>query len=185
MSESVAALGGGFAQEPPPAPTPAPLFDATLRPHRSLTPLSFWMILGAFGAVSFGVGTLFLIQGAWPVFGFYGLDVALLFWAFRASSRGAKLFERLELTPESLTVRRVNPKGQETRWEFQPYWLKLDLEELAGGGNRLTLRSHGRVLEIGAFLAPDEKAGLAEALGAALRTARTPALYPPSTSFIA
>jgi uncharacterized membrane protein len=132
------------------------------------------VIVGLFGTASFAVGTLFLIQGAWPVFGFYGLDVALVYWALRQSNRQGRLFERLALTRDTLTVRRVDAKGIETRWEFQPYWLKLDVEVREGGGNRLMLRTHGRVLEIGAFLTPDEKASLAGALRAALAKVRTP-----------
>ena len=44
------------------------------------------------GAVSFVCGLLFLVLGAWPVFGFFGLDVLLIYWAFqRQFSRGAGL----------------------------------------------------------------------------------------------
>ncbi|MCC7282813.1 MAG: DUF2244 domain-containing protein [Acetobacteraceae bacterium] len=160
---------------PPFEPTPAPpLFDAILRPHRSLTPVGLWVIVGIFAAASFAMGTLFLIKGAWPVFGFYGLDVALVYWALKASSRQAGMFERVELTRERLTVRRVSRTGKEARWEFQPYWLKVELEGPTSGRNRLTLRSHGRRLEIGVFLAPEEKITLALALRGALAKARTP-----------
>lgn len=179
MSRNVAASGDALAgiaapDEPLAAPAPAPLFDAVLRPHRSLTPFGMRVIVGLFGAVSFAVGTLFLIQSAWPVFGFYGLDVALVYWALRASNRQGRLFERLALTRDAFTVHRVSANGVETRWEFQPYWLKLDVVTHEGGGNRLMLRSHGRVLEIGAFLTQDEKARLADALRAALAKVRTP-----------
>jgi len=161
--------------EPEPRAAPALLFDAVLRPHRSLGPVGFWMIVGTFGLASFIMGTLFLIQGAWPVFGFYGLDVALVYWALKASNRQGLLFERLELTRDALVVRRVSPRGDETRWEFQPFWLRVDLTARTGGGNVIILRSHGRALEIGAFLAPEEKNTLTEALRAALAEARTPA----------
>ncbi|MFO1190025.1 MAG: DUF2244 domain-containing protein [Alphaproteobacteria bacterium] len=159
------------ASEPEPAP---PLFDATLRPHRSLTPVGFWVIIGILVAASFAMGTLFLIKGAWPVFGFYGLDVALVYWALKASNRQGRLFERLELWPDTLMVQQVSAHGRVTRSEFQPYWLKVDLEEHDSGDNRLTLRSHGRELEIGAFLAPEEKITLALALRGALAKARAP-----------
>ena len=41
----------------------------------------------AIGAVSFVAGVVFLLMGAWPVFGFFGLDVLLLYWAFRLNYR--------------------------------------------------------------------------------------------------
>ena len=30
---------------------------------------------------------MFLLAGAWPVFGFFGLDVLLVYWAFRLIAR--------------------------------------------------------------------------------------------------
>ena len=51
------------------------LFSATLTPHRSLGRTGFVILMLAVGGVSFVAGLVFLIAGAWPVFGFFGLDV--------------------------------------------------------------------------------------------------------------
>jgi uncharacterized membrane protein len=37
--------------------------------------------MGCIAAVSFAAGIGFLLIGAWPVFGFFGLDVVLIWWA--------------------------------------------------------------------------------------------------------
>ena len=55
---------------------------ATLTPHRSLTRQGFVILMSAIAGLSFGIGLFFYIIGAWPVVGFMGLDVVLIWWAF-------------------------------------------------------------------------------------------------------
>ncbi len=52
------------------------IFSAVITPHRSLGRVGFLLLMAIFGAVSFVAGMAFLMDGAWPVFGFFGLDVA-------------------------------------------------------------------------------------------------------------
>lgn len=165
----------------PHAPAPAtsspnePLFDAILRPHRSLTPLGFALVMLAVAAISFTAGIAFLLKGAWPVFGFFGLDVALVYWAFRANFRSGRLYETVRLTRDLLVVRRVEPGGESRTWTFQPSWLSLTLADPEEHHCRLVLASRGRSVTIGSFLAPGERCELAAALGDALARARRPA----------
>ena len=51
------------------------IFSAVITPHRSLGRTGFLLLMLCIGAVSFVCGLLFLVIGAWPVFGFFGLDV--------------------------------------------------------------------------------------------------------------
>ena len=148
------------------------LFDAVLHPHRSLSRADFTVLMAALGVASFAVGLAFLLRGAWPVFGFFGLDVALVYLAFRLNYRSGRLIERLRLTPRTLEVQRITPSGRVTRWRFQPYWLRVELEAPQDHHSRLTLRSHGRALTIATFLSPGERASLCAALKAALARCR-------------
>ncbi len=164
---------------PPAVPNeqPAP-FDVVLFPQRSLAPRGFAIVMATVGAVSFAMGTFFLIHGAWPVFGFFGLDVALLYWAFRANYRSGRQYETVFLDCRTLRVARVDPKGRRRQWSFEPYWLRVELDDPPGRGGRLRLTSHGRSLTIGTFLPPEERAEVARALDAALRRCRcAPAPY--------
>src|SRR6266849_1402377 len=68
-------------------PAEPALFSAVVTPHRSLSRAGFLIGMAAVGGISFVAGTAFLLLGAWPVFGFFGLDVLLVSWAFRANSR--------------------------------------------------------------------------------------------------
>ncbi len=152
-----------------------PAFAALLEPHRSLGRRGFAVLMTAVAAVGFAVGMGFVLIGAWPVFAFFGLDVALIWIAFKASYRNGRMHETLHLTPARLTVERIGPGRRRGAWRFQPHWLRVEIEEPPGRRSRLTLASHGRRLEIGAFLAPAERTEVALALRVALAGLREPA----------
>jgi len=155
-----------------PATEPA-IFSAVITPHRSLSSTGFLIFMLCIGGVSFAAGVVFLLLGAWPVFGFFGLDVLLVYWAFRANFRAARAYEEVTVTPTELTVRKVSQHGKVREWTLNPVWVQLDRivhEEF--GIERLFLVSHGRRLSIAGFLGPDEKKSFATALAAALGEAK-------------
>jgi uncharacterized membrane protein len=149
------------------------IFSAVITPHRSLGSVGFLVLMIAFGGVSFIAGVAFLLMGAWPVFGFFGLDVLLLYWAFKLNYRHAAAYEEVTVTPVALTVRKVSHRGRAREWVLNPLWVKLDKvvrEEF--GIERLFLVSRGKTLAIAGFLGPDEKASFAQALGNAIAEAK-------------
>jgi uncharacterized membrane protein len=149
------------------------IFSAVITPHRSLSSTGFLIFMLCIGGVSFASGVMFLLLGAWPVCGFLGLDVLLVYWAFRANFRAARAYEEVKVTASELTVRKVNQRGGVREWTLNPVWVQLDRivhEEF--GIERLFLVSHGRRLSIAAFLNPDEKKSFATALAAALGEAK-------------
>ena len=153
---------------------PAPIFAATLEPHRSLSPRGFVILMTAIAGVAFGAGLAFALVGAWPVLGFFGLDVLLIYVAFKASYRSGRMHETLLLTENALTVERVGPGRRHRSWRFQPYWLRVEMDDPPEHESQLTLASHGRRLVVGAFLTPEERLELAQALGAALTQLKQP-----------
>ena len=149
------------------------IFSAVLTPHRSLGRKGFLILMTVLGLISFATGTAFLLAGAWPVFGFCGLDVLLIYFAFRLSYRRAKAYEQVTVTPSELTVRQVSHHGRINEWTLNPLWVKLDRVVHAEFGiERLFLVSHGRRLAIAGFLGPQEKESFALALSAALGEAK-------------
>jgi len=122
--------------------------------------------------VSFLTGLGFFLLGAWPVMGFFGLDVLLVYLAFQLNYRAARLHELIELNASELRLTRVYPSGRSQSWSFNPYWVRLELEEFETQADRLSLRSHGKVLTFGSFLSDEEKRGFADALSMALRMLR-------------
>lgn len=149
------------------------LLDAILTPHRSLTPRAFMVLFGAFGLASFTTGLIFASMGAWPVLGFFGLDVLLFYVAFRVNYRQARLCEIVRVTRQQLTVRRVQPDGRQKVWSFEPAWARVELHRPEEHDCRLEIASGRRSLTLGEFLPPEERVEFAGILRNALSEART------------
>lgn len=153
-------------------PAPAFLFDAILTPNRSLPRAGFYAVMAAVAAISIGLGLWFALNGAWPIFGFFGLDVALLYVAFRWSYRAGRLTEIVRLTPEALVVRRITARGHSREWRFNPYWVRVEIDEPVEHDSPLILASSSERIDVASFLSPGERADFANALKAALSAAR-------------
>src|ERR1700744_2804891 len=108
------------ASHTPAAPAEPAIFSAVITPHRSLSSTQFLIFMLCIGGVSFVAGSVFLLLGAWPVFGFLGLDVLLVYWAFRANFRAARAYEEVIVTATELVVRKVNQKGGVRVWTLNP-----------------------------------------------------------------
>jgi uncharacterized membrane protein len=156
------------------------LFSALLTPHRSLNRTGFVIVMGFIGVVSFAAGLAFLLMGAWPVFGFFGLDVLAIWWAFRVNFRRAKASEEILITPSELRLRRTSHRGHAVEFVLNPLWVRLEqvVHEEYGIEN-LYLVSKGRSLAVASFLGPEEKASFAKALTAALQAARRDPTHNP------
>ena len=150
------------------------LFDAILRPHRSLSAFGFLLLMGVLCTISFVAGMVFLLQGAWPVMGFFGLEIALIYGAFKLNYRSGRVVETVQLGREELLVRRIDPKGRVFSWTFQPNWLRVKMDYPPEHESQLALTSHGRRLIIGAFLTPEERLDVAKELRTALSRWREP-----------
>ena len=156
------------------APTAEPtLFSAIITPHRSLGGLGFLILMIAVGTVSFAAGILFLMMGAWPVCGFFGLDVLLIYAAFRINYRAALAYEEVMVTATELRVRKVSPRGKVAEWSLNPLWVRLDRDTHEEFGiEQLFLVTRGRRLPIANCLSPPEKESFAAALAAAIGEAK-------------
>ena len=147
-----------------------------ITPHRSLSSTGFLIFMLCIGGLSFVSGVVFLLLGAWPVFGFLGLDVLLVYWAFRANFRAARAYEEVTVTATELTVRKVSQRGAVREWTLNPLWVRLDRivhEEF--GIERLFLVSRGRRLSIAGFLEPGREGKFCHrAVGGARRSQARP-----------
>jgi uncharacterized membrane protein len=155
-------------------PTSLP-YRVVLHPHRSMTPPMFFGFMLAVGGVSFVAGMVFVWMGAWPVLGFFGLDVLLLYVAFKINFRSARAYEAIEVTRDDLTITRVKSNGRrESVTRLSPTWARLEANELPDGSVELALASHGRRVPIARHLGSDERRSFAKSLSAALRLVREP-----------
>jgi uncharacterized membrane protein len=151
----------------------APLFSARLDPHRSMSVRGSAIVIGAYALLSALFSLPFFLIGAWPIVGFLGLDVLLLFLAFRFSFRSARAYEQVVLSSIELMFARVSARGARREWRFNPIWVRLErVEDEEFGMRQLAIASRGERVEIGAFLGPEQKAALATDLSRALAEAR-------------
>jgi uncharacterized membrane protein len=151
-----------------PTNEPPVFLDSVLNPHCSLPPRAFVGIMAVLAALSLIAGAICLLVGAWPIFGFFGLDVLLVYVAFKVSYRRARQHERIRLTDRDLTVDRVSVRGERRQWQFEPTWLRVSVDE-TDARSPLILGSHGRSVIVGSFLGPSERLSFAATLKDALR----------------
>jgi uncharacterized membrane protein len=150
------------------------ILDETLRPSPPLSARTLAIIVAVVAAINLAFILYFISKGAWPVAPFMGLDVALLAWAFRESRIAARAYEHITLRASELRIEQHPAKGAVTEAAFNPYWVRVDLVPWTEYSNRLYLRSHGRSLQVGAFLPPQTREGFAQALKTALSRAKMP-----------
>lgn len=149
-----------------------PLLDATLRPNPPMSPRALSLVLALVAAINLIFALSFVLRGAWPIAPFLGLDVALLGWALRESRIAARAFERVTLTVSNLRIARHPARGNPSEIALNPYWVRVDFPDTGLPGAKLMLTSHGRSVQIGAFLGAQERSSFAETLKSALRKAR-------------
>jgi uncharacterized membrane protein len=158
------------------------LFSALLRPHRALSRTGFFVLMGFVCTVSFAAGIAFLMMGAWPVLGFFGLDALAIWWAFRVNYRRGDATEEITVTPSRIRVRRVSHRGHVVEWVLNPLWVQLDqISHPEFGIEQLFLVSKGRRISIARFLGAEEKASFVKALLAGLQAAKRGPTYNPLT----
>jgi len=150
------------------------VWQATLTPHRSLTRQGFLALMGLVIAINLIVAGMFVALGAWPIAGFAGLDVLLVWWAFKVNIADARKLERISITEHELVLDRVSEKHPPQQQRFVRRWVRVELQEDGEReliGSLLLISGRTRVA-VGEFLAPEERKTLAEALKTALAVPR-------------
>ncbi|CTQ74198.1 DUF2244 domain-containing protein [Roseibium alexandrii] len=150
-----------------------PFFTAVLTPYRSLGPNGFLILMFCLGLISFVAGAVFWSIGAWPVFGFFGLDMALIWLAFRLNYASARQFEEIRLSRYEILVRKVGPGKRNLEYRFNPMWVRLSVDKIEDEGvTKISLTSRGETVDLGNFLNPEDRTSFAGAMINALATAK-------------
>ena len=162
----------------PPDQKPRWLEQMTIWPHRSLSPKGFGIVMGVLAGFLFLIGLGFFLAGAWPVIGFLGLELLVVWGAFKLNYRAARHRETIHTTTEELMVESQTPAGKRAQKSFPIGWLRVSLSPSESpvmssrDQQKIILSSHGKQAEIGKYLHPAEKAGLSRELGAMIDRAR-------------
>jgi uncharacterized membrane protein len=129
--------------------------------------------MGMIFIISLIIGIMFYLLGAWPVSGFFGLDVLLIYWAFKLHYEHGKAAEIIRLSNETLTITRIDHKGRRQDWQFNPYWVNVSMSCPPNvpkniGETFIQARSHGKGTYFGTFLTQEKRLELMSSLKQAL-----------------
>ena len=142
--------------------------DAVITLNRSLSPRGFKVLFGAVVAVNVAFALFLVALGAWPAPIFLGIDVLLVWLAFRASFKAAQRAERVQVSAEEVRVLH----DARTVWRSPTAFTRVTVEELGEHERRVRLRLSGRSYTVARALSPGERTRFATALKDAIRDAR-------------
>ena len=145
------------------------LYEISLYPYRSLNKTGFFILMFSLGLISFVAGIIFMIKGAWPVFGFFGLDILLVYVFFKINFRSGKKKEILILTKNQLIVEFYNSKKISKTYYLDAHWLQIRLSKLKNEMSKLKISSKNKSIIIGSFLRYQEKIDVVKSLKKALK----------------
>ena len=147
-----------------------PVYEAVIRPHRSLSRQGLRVVMALCGAVSLATSVACWRNGSWPVAGLFGLDMLALYAALKVSVLRGRSFETIAITPIELALARVSHRGERREWRFNPLWTKLTrVEDEEFGLRTLTLVSRREHVVVARDASPDERETVANGLARALK----------------
>ena len=110
-----------------------------------------------------------MLKGAWPVFGFFGLDVLLVYIFFKINFKSGKKKERILLTSNQLIIEFYESQKIIETCFLNPNWLKINLIQLKNQTSKLQISSINKAIIIGSFLRYQEKKKVIELLQKVLK----------------
>lgn len=152
-----------------------PLFmDAVLAPNRSLPNPGFIALMVVLAVMSFTAGLVYLRMGAWPIPFFFGLDIFLVWLAFKISYRDGRRREIIRIARDRILIHRQHPNGVTRHYVLPTAWARVTLHHAGKHDAAVELSASGKRLIVGSFLSPRERPDLGEAIRLALSRARAP-----------
>ncbi|HEB77552.1 MAG TPA: DUF2244 domain-containing protein [Methylothermaceae bacterium] len=133
-------------------------FRLILRPNASLSPRQAKLLVGLLGLMMATIGLGFAAVGAWLVLPFSGGELLLLIYALSCSMRWSALREVITIDQDRVVIE----KGPDAKYQFIRAWFRVAWQP--GPTPKLLVGSHGKWVEVGAFLGEEEKRALAKTL---------------------
>ncbi len=159
-----------IAVEPPASPSQPLVF--WIRPNRSLSRRGMLTLWGVLAGSSMLVALVSGVVGNAYAALFALAESGALALALGAVWKAGARAERIRYAEDALEIHAF-PSGEQ-RARFQPYWVRLGWRP-GNGHRRLVLGSHGREIEIGAFLGDEEREQLHQRLEHLLARVHQPA----------
>ena len=135
-------------------------YSLVARRNNSLSSTGRLVVFAFIFVVSVGIAVAFALLGAWLILPFAGLEMLVLYLAFRYVDRHAGDYERIAIAGDRVELE-FSVAGRQSRHELNRCWAQV---VVSGDGGRLALRSHGRELEIGRHLNDEQRLKIAREL---------------------
>ena len=145
---------------------PSATYSLIAKRNCSLSTSGRHFVLALVSSVTFGIALIFTALGAWLILPFAGLEVLVLYLAFRYIERHACDYERISIAEDKLLLE-FHEAGDVRRVELNCFWARIECD----AQQRLTVRSHGREIEFGRHLTGRQRIALARRLKKYLGTA--------------
>tara|TARA_X000000950_G_scaffold281330_2_gene377727 strand:+ start:474 stop:950 length:477 start_codon:yes stop_codon:yes gene_type:complete len=149
--------------------SPPNYLNLTIFPHRSLSKKGFHLLMFLVAFICLTGGMIFWYLGAWPVFGFLGLDILLIYGAFKLNYRSGSMYERLYIISKKLKILRSLPSGKVQIWELNPYWAEANIVKINRNQSQLIIKSKGKAVSVGSFLNSYDKKKLEKKISYSLK----------------
>jgi uncharacterized membrane protein len=146
--------------------------DAVLTPTRSLSKAGLYVLLGVLAAFNILVAILFLAMGARPIPIFLGADFLAVLLAFHVSYRQARRRERVQVSADEVRVLHELGAHKRTVWRSPTAFTRVEVEDRDQPEVKVTLALSRRRLVVAGQVSPQERVDFAEALEAAIKSAR-------------
>lgn len=150
------------------------IFEATIRPNRSMSARQSAVLIISFAVLSLAIALSFFSMGLWLVLPFAGLEIFAVGVAVGYSMRRSQGYELITVTDRDVSIR-ISEFGASQSYNFQRYWTQVRLESGPSRlqPQRLLIGSHGRFIEIGRELVDEDRENFAARLTGAVRDGRS------------
>ena len=132
------------------------------------------VLMAVICGICLSIGVVFAALGVWPVLGFMGLDVALIYWAFHSNFRDANRCEDVEISRQHILLRKKSSKGKLTEYLLPQFGTRFMVDRHSEIGiTDMRLENRDRRVSFGYFLNPQDRESFASAFGSAMMRAKS------------
>jgi len=129
-----------------------------LRPNNSSSWKFNMQVVCSLALIVFCISTYFALQGLWLIFPFAGLEIGVLFYCLYYRLRANINTEVITFDDSTVIIER-GCYFAEKSWKYHRMWAKIFVKKpvYRGHPKKIFIRSHGKELELGAFLNKKDK----------------------------
>ena len=127
-----------------------------IQPNSSLTGNYRIFFILSIALVCLGIATVFYFVGATLILPFAGLEISILIFAFYLNFNWSSKREKIYISQEKVTIENGIHKA-EYRWEEFRTFTSFQVTKDVSKSLKLSFRSKGEDIEVGAFLNEDDK----------------------------